>query len=122
MLQLYIHVCFIDWMTPCCHRHVVPFSPCTASLSTVEDEKKKSEDFVVQKSDILCSNTGRYLLQDFTDEGHTSKVAKCVNIITSQEVALKILKTEYNVVANREVDHLINFVNYVFWQVFCELN
>ncbi|XP_068444180.1 homeodomain-interacting protein kinase 2-like [Clinocottus analis] len=60
-------------------------------FKAVLDEKKKSE---VQNGDILYSNKSCYLIQDFIGEGSYGKVAKCVNLITSQEVALKILKTE----------------------------
>lgn len=71
---------------------------------------------MVQKSDVLCSDTSRYLIQDFIDEGCFGIVAKCVNLITSQEVALKILKTETEDSndAEREVDHLFHFDNDVF--------
>uniref|UniRef100_A0A4W6DBZ0 Protein kinase domain-containing protein n=1 Tax=Lates calcarifer TaxID=8187 RepID=A0A4W6DBZ0_LATCA len=48
----------------------------------------------VTKSNILCSSTSCYLIQDLIGEGSFGKVTKGVNLITSQDVALKILKTE----------------------------
>uniref|UniRef100_A0A4W6C1D3 Protein kinase domain-containing protein n=1 Tax=Lates calcarifer TaxID=8187 RepID=A0A4W6C1D3_LATCA len=51
-------------------------------------------------------STNRYLIQDFIGEGSFGKIAKAVNLSTSQDVALKILKTEDT--ADREVDHLIS--------------
>ncbi|XP_044053186.1 homeodomain-interacting protein kinase 2-like [Siniperca chuatsi] len=88
----------------------MPSSSRSASCLTADKKvavvKKNSEGFVVQKSDILCSNTSRYLIQDFTGEGCFGKVAKCVNLITSQDVALKILKTEDSVVTKREIKML----------------
>lgn len=81
--------------------HVILYSLHIFSLSAVADEKK------VQRSDILRSDTARYVILDFVGQGCYGKVAKCVNLITSQKVALKILKTEDTKANKREVDHFI---------------
>lgn len=61
----------------------------------------------VQQNDTLCSRRSRYLIMEFTGEGGFGKVARAVDLITSQDVALKILKKETP--SEREVDHVINF-------------
>ncbi|XP_035472737.2 homeodomain-interacting protein kinase 1-like isoform X1 [Scophthalmus maximus] len=48
----------------------------------------------VQQNDTLCSRRSRYLIMEFTGEGGFGKVARAVDLITSQDVALKILKKE----------------------------
>ena len=63
-----------------------------ASLSRVTDLKKMSQSSEVQRRDIHCSSTGFYLIEDFMGEGLLGKDAKGVNLLTSQIVALKILK------------------------------
>ncbi|XP_059185050.1 homeodomain-interacting protein kinase 2-like [Centropristis striata] len=78
----------------------------SADKNAVADEQKKSEVFEVKKSDVLCGDTGRYLVKNFIAIGSFGKVAKCVNLNTSQEVALKILKAEDRVATTREMKML----------------
>uniref|UniRef100_A0A3B4T9I5 Protein kinase domain-containing protein n=1 Tax=Seriola dumerili TaxID=41447 RepID=A0A3B4T9I5_SERDU len=78
---------------------------CSESDKTaVKGGDKKEERSEEQRSDILCSSTNRYLLQNYTGEGSFGVVAKGVNLITSQDVALKILKTEET--SDREINML----------------
>ncbi|XP_018550397.1 homeodomain-interacting protein kinase 1 [Lates calcarifer] len=72
--------------------------------SCLEDDETKPESYEVLKSDILHSRTTRYLIRDIIGEGSFGKVTKAVNLNTSQEVALKILKTEDT--ADREIKML----------------
>uniref|UniRef100_A0A8D3C7S2 Protein kinase domain-containing protein n=2 Tax=Scophthalmus maximus TaxID=52904 RepID=A0A8D3C7S2_SCOMX len=67
---------------------------CSTAEETDEDEETTSEPFKVQPFDTLLSSTSRYLIMEFTGEGSFGQVARALNLIISQEVALKILKTE----------------------------
>ncbi|KAI3361988.1 hypothetical protein L3Q82_012338, partial [Scortum barcoo] len=67
-----------------------------------------SEHNVVEKNDVLSTCTSVYFIQDFIGEGSFGKVAKCTNLVTSQEVAVKILKK--GTVAQREVK-MLQFVS-----------
>ncbi|XP_069369920.1 homeodomain-interacting protein kinase 2-like isoform X2 [Paralichthys olivaceus] len=58
------------------------------------DEQMQSGDSEVPQSNILCSGTNSYLITEVCGEGAFGKVVKAVNMATSQEVALKILKRE----------------------------
>ncbi|XP_018536411.2 homeodomain-interacting protein kinase 1 [Lates calcarifer] len=78
--------------------------PSSKASSCLEDDETKPGSYEVLKSDILCSSTNRYLIQDFIGEGSFGKIAKAVNLSTSQDVALKILKTEDT--ADREIKML----------------
>ncbi|GAA6229675.1 homeodomain-interacting protein kinase 2-like [Lates japonicus] len=78
--------------------------PSSEATSGFADDENKQENSEVTKSDILCSSTSRYLIQDLIGEGSFGKVAMGVNLITSQDVALKILKTEDT--AEREIKML----------------
>lgn len=68
-------------------------------------EERESEGFEVENGNMLNSSTGHYLILDFIGEGRFGKVAKSVNLITAQDVALKIFKTEENMDMKREVNH-----------------
>ena len=57
----------------------------------VTDEEKKYDLSGVLKRVVLCSRTSSYLIVDFTGEGAFGKVAKGVNLLTSQILALEIL-------------------------------
>ncbi|XP_059202267.1 homeodomain-interacting protein kinase 1-like [Centropristis striata] len=83
-----------------------PATCLTADKTAVADEQKKSEVFEVKKSDVVCGDTGRYLVKNFIAIGSFGKVAKCVNLNTSQEVALKILKAEDSAATTREMKML----------------
>ncbi|XP_071338588.1 homeodomain-interacting protein kinase 1-like [Trachinotus anak] len=76
----------------------------TASLSALTDKEKKSESSEVLINDILCSSTSRYLITEFNGEGRFGKVTKGINLTTSQDVALKMLKAESS--AEREIKML----------------
>ncbi|XP_035004001.1 homeodomain-interacting protein kinase 1-like [Hippoglossus stenolepis] len=58
------------------------------------DEQMKSGDSEESQSRILCSGTNRYLINKVCGEGTFGKVVKAVNLNTSQEVALKMLKND----------------------------
>ncbi|XP_028434725.1 homeodomain-interacting protein kinase 2 isoform X1 [Perca flavescens] len=60
----------------------------------------------VRMRDVLCSRTCYYRIQDFIGEGCFGKVAKCVNLVTSQDVAIKILKSENSEDVEEEIKML----------------
>ncbi|XP_062277563.1 homeodomain-interacting protein kinase 1-like [Scomber scombrus] len=70
------------------------------------DKKEEPKPFEVKRHNILHSSTCRYLILDFSGEGVFGTVAKCVNLITAQHVALKIQKTQDTAEAKREIDML----------------
>uniref|UniRef100_A0A4W6G708 Protein kinase domain-containing protein n=2 Tax=Lates calcarifer TaxID=8187 RepID=A0A4W6G708_LATCA len=71
-----------------------PASTSGEATSHFADDKTKPESSEVRNNNILCSSTSRYLIQEVIGEGTFGKVTKAVNLITSKDVALKILKTE----------------------------
>ncbi|CAK6962111.1 homeodomain-interacting protein kinase 4-like [Scomber scombrus] len=75
-------------------------------LSPLTHQAKKTKRFKVQRRDILHSNACRYLVVDFSGEGCFGTVAKCVNLVTAQDVALKILKSQDSAEAEREINML----------------
>ncbi|AWP16799.1 putative homeodomain-interacting protein kinase 2-like [Scophthalmus maximus] len=77
-----------------------------SSLTTDKQEERESEGFEVENGNMLNSSTGHYLILDFIGEGRFGKVAKSVNLITAQDVALKIFKTEENMDMKREINML----------------
>lgn len=79
-------------------------------LADVLDEKKTSEG---QNIEMLHSETGSYRIQKMIGEGSFGKVVKCVNVNTSKEVAVKVLKTQNSVVNTREVGLLHSFFDYL---------
>nr|XP_057917982.1 homeodomain-interacting protein kinase 2-like isoform X2 [Doryrhamphus excisus] len=74
--------------------------------ATEADQKKKLKPFDKLHSNILSSKTSTYLVKDLIGEGSFGKVAQCVNLGTSQTVALKVLKTKSNVISKREIKML----------------
>uniref|UniRef100_A0A671WTH9 Protein kinase domain-containing protein n=1 Tax=Sparus aurata TaxID=8175 RepID=A0A671WTH9_SPAAU len=57
-------------------------------------------------SDILVSNSTRYLIMDFIGEGSFGKVAKCLNLTTCNTEAVKIHKNRKENVIQKEVEML----------------
>ncbi|KAF0025189.1 hypothetical protein F2P81_022070 [Scophthalmus maximus] len=78
----------------------------TDSFTAVKQEERNSEEFEVKNGDLFKSNTSCYLFLDFVGEGSYGKVAKCMNLITAQDVALKIFKTEDDTDTKIEIDML----------------
>ena len=66
---------------------------CVDQMSLSDSEEKQPETSEVLKSNALCSSTSRYLTEDFMGEGSFGKVAEAVNLLTTQIMALNILKT-----------------------------
>ena len=85
--------------------HVVTFT-CSSWSQMKSGDSKESE------SRILCTGSNRYLINKVCGEGTYGKVVKAVNLNTSKEVALKILKTDNS--APREVSNLILIIFHVF--------
>ncbi|XP_077586425.1 homeodomain-interacting protein kinase 1-like [Stigmatopora nigra] len=75
----------------------------TQHSSSESDPKKTSTPFEKLQSNILTSKSTTYLVKDLIGEGTFGKVAQCVNLSTSQTVALKVLKTKSNVVSKMEI-------------------
>ncbi|XP_069391559.1 uncharacterized protein [Paralichthys olivaceus] len=59
-------------------------------------DARKSEKSKKQKGTTLCSSTTRYLVKERIGEGCFSSVVRAVNLSTSEEVAIKILKDKKN--------------------------
>ncbi|XP_069391354.1 uncharacterized protein [Paralichthys olivaceus] len=59
-------------------------------------EVRKSGKSKKPKGTILCSSTTRYLVKERIGEGCFSSVVRAVNLSTSEEVAIKILKDKKN--------------------------
>lgn len=80
---------------------------------------------MVKKGNILSSSHSHYLVKEFAGEGRFGKVVKCVKLKTSQEVAVKILKTKKNTIDNNEVNYFfVKLISNVFdWslQICCAL-
>ncbi|XP_073345276.1 uncharacterized protein [Pagrus major] len=83
--------------------------------------------FQAQKYDILVSDSTRYLVMDFSGEGPFGKVAKCLNLTTTEMVAVKIHTQKEEEFIQREVcmleeiraldpekNNIVRFVEY-FW-------
>ncbi|KAI4793457.1 hypothetical protein KUCAC02_032713 [Chaenocephalus aceratus] len=67
-------------------------SICTLDPSDSSDVANNSETFQVEKEDIISSKSADYRVLDFIGEGVFGKVAKCVNLKTSEIIAIKIHK------------------------------
>ena len=90
---------------------LTPYCNLLMFFFLVTDEQMQSGDSEVPQSNILCSGTNSYLITEVCGEGAFGKVVKAVNMATSQEVALKILKRED--AAPREVCNLVHFEVFV---------
>lgn len=100
-------------LTPCCNLHMFFF--------LVTDEQMHSWDPEDQQSNMLCSGTNCYFITEVCGEGTFGKVVKAVNIDTSEEVAIKILKLER--AAPREVCNLahVEVLFHIFLRLTCLL-
>uniref|UniRef100_A0A3B3HE03 Protein kinase domain-containing protein n=1 Tax=Oryzias latipes TaxID=8090 RepID=A0A3B3HE03_ORYLA len=63
--------------------------------------------FEVQENFILRSHEGVYIVEKFLGEGTFGKVAKCTNLSTNKEVAIKIIKKGFNHTAQDEIKAMI---------------
>uniref|UniRef100_A0A8D0DAY3 Protein kinase domain-containing protein n=1 Tax=Sander lucioperca TaxID=283035 RepID=A0A8D0DAY3_SANLU len=68
--------------------------------------KSAPAPFQIKKLDVLCSKSVRYLVLDFNGEGCFGKVAKCLNLKTSEITAIKIHKMSENHMIKKEVEML----------------
>ncbi|KAI4821200.1 hypothetical protein KUCAC02_029142 [Chaenocephalus aceratus] len=99
--------------------------------SDSSDVANNSETFQVEKEDIISSKSADYRVLDFIGEGTFGKVAKCVNLKTSEIIAIKIHKDSENQVEevrmieiirklDPEKNNLIRFIdNFFFRDVSC---
>ncbi|XP_031696577.1 homeodomain-interacting protein kinase 3-like [Anarrhichthys ocellatus] len=55
-------------------------------------QNEMNKEFQLKKHDILCNKSVQYRVLDFIGEGCFGKVAKCINLNTSETVAIKINK------------------------------
>ncbi|KAG8001484.1 Homeodomain-interacting protein kinase 3 [Nibea albiflora] len=70
-------------------------SSTSSSVNSMENnDDTPAMPYEVQKRDVLCSNSTRYLVMNFNGEGCFGKVATCVDLTTGNHVAVKIHKTE----------------------------
>uniref|UniRef100_A0A3B3H8V0 Protein kinase domain-containing protein n=1 Tax=Oryzias latipes TaxID=8090 RepID=A0A3B3H8V0_ORYLA len=63
--------------------------------------------FEVQENFLLIGNKGSYLVEKFLGEGTFGKVAKCKNLSTNKEVAIKIIKNGFDNAGENELKALI---------------
>ncbi|KAI4820956.1 hypothetical protein KUCAC02_028913 [Chaenocephalus aceratus] len=110
----------VRWMTICRLDH-----------SDSSDVANNSETFQVEKEDIISSKSADYQVLDFIGEGGFGKVAKCVNLKTSEIIAIKIHKDSEDQVEevrmleiirklDPEKNNLIRFIdNFFFRDVSC---
>nr|XP_033965522.1 uncharacterized protein LOC117466419 [Pseudochaenichthys georgianus] len=106
-------------------------SICTLDPSDSSDVANNSETFQVEKEDIISSMSAEYRVLDFIGEGVFGKVAKCVNLKTSEIIAIKIHKDSEDQVEevrmlekirklDPEKNNLIRFIdNFFFGDVSC---
>ncbi|KAI4805747.1 hypothetical protein KUCAC02_010344 [Chaenocephalus aceratus] len=99
--------------------------------SDSSDVANNSETFQVEKEDIISSKSADYRVLDFIGEGGFGKVAKCVNLKTSETIAIKIHKDSEDQVEevrmleiirklDPEKNNLIRFIdNFFFRDVSC---
>uniref|UniRef100_A0A8C8DUU8 Protein kinase domain-containing protein n=1 Tax=Oryzias sinensis TaxID=183150 RepID=A0A8C8DUU8_9TELE len=59
--------------------------------------------FEVVENIILLGHKGAYFVERFLGEGTFGKVAKCTNLSTNEEVAIKIIKNGFNKTAEDEI-------------------
>uniref|UniRef100_A0A3P9M2J9 Protein kinase domain-containing protein n=1 Tax=Oryzias latipes TaxID=8090 RepID=A0A3P9M2J9_ORYLA len=81
--------------------------------------------FEVLENIILLGHKGAYFVERFLGEGTFGKVAKCTNLSTNKEVAIKIIKNGFNKTAEDEIKalteiskldaHKYSLVKYVEW-------
>uniref|UniRef100_A0A3P9JJB0 Protein kinase domain-containing protein n=1 Tax=Oryzias latipes TaxID=8090 RepID=A0A3P9JJB0_ORYLA len=63
--------------------------------------------WVVQENFLLIGHKGSYLVEKFLGEGTFGKVAKCKNLSTNKEVAIKIIKNGFDNAGEKELKGLI---------------
>uniref|UniRef100_A0A3B3IN03 Protein kinase domain-containing protein n=1 Tax=Oryzias latipes TaxID=8090 RepID=A0A3B3IN03_ORYLA len=63
--------------------------------------------FEVQENFLLIGHKGSYLVEKFLGEGTFGKVAKCKNLSTNKEVAIKIIKNGFDNAGEKELKALI---------------
>ncbi|KAI4807015.1 hypothetical protein KUCAC02_017795 [Chaenocephalus aceratus] len=101
-------------------------SNCTLDHSDASDVVNNSETFQVEKEDIISSMSADYRVLDFIGEGVFGKVAKCVNLKTSEIIAIKIHKDSEDQVEevrmleiirklDPEKNNLIRFIDNLFF-------
>ncbi|XP_023812014.1 homeodomain-interacting protein kinase 1-like [Oryzias latipes] len=81
--------------------------------------------FEVLENIILLGHKGAYFVERFLGEGTFGKVAKCTNLSTNKEVAIKIIKNGFNDTAKDEIKalteiskldaHKYSLVKFVEW-------
>uniref|UniRef100_A0A3P9H3B5 Protein kinase domain-containing protein n=1 Tax=Oryzias latipes TaxID=8090 RepID=A0A3P9H3B5_ORYLA len=109
---------------------VTPLSPHPEDLFlfhlVVEIGKIMTESsFEVVENIILLGHKGMYFVERFLGEGTFGKVAKCTNLSTNEEVAIKIIKNGFNKTAKDEIKalteiskldaHKYSLVKFVEW-------
>uniref|UniRef100_A0A3B3BEB1 Protein kinase domain-containing protein n=1 Tax=Oryzias melastigma TaxID=30732 RepID=A0A3B3BEB1_ORYME len=63
-------------------------------------------EFEVRENSLLLGYNGLYQVEKFLGEGTFGKVAKCREVATNQEVAIKILKSKYKDAGRDEIQAL----------------
>uniref|UniRef100_A0A3P9M288 Protein kinase domain-containing protein n=1 Tax=Oryzias latipes TaxID=8090 RepID=A0A3P9M288_ORYLA len=86
---------------------------------------RREYSFEVLENIILLGHKGAYFVERFLGEGTFGKVAKCTNLSTNKEVAIKIIKNGFNKTAEDEIKalteiskldaHKYSLVKYVEW-------
>uniref|UniRef100_A0A3P9IYV3 Protein kinase domain-containing protein n=1 Tax=Oryzias latipes TaxID=8090 RepID=A0A3P9IYV3_ORYLA len=85
-------------------RSAILASRCSSLSSTTTSLSSPSS---LQENFILRSHEGVYIVEKFLGEGTFGKVAKCTNLSTNKEVAIKIIKKGFNHTAQDEIKAMI---------------
>uniref|UniRef100_A0A3P9K289 Protein kinase domain-containing protein n=1 Tax=Oryzias latipes TaxID=8090 RepID=A0A3P9K289_ORYLA len=85
-------------------RSAILASRCSSVSSTTTSLSSPSS---LQENFILRSHEGVYIVEKFLGEGTFGKVAKCTNLSTNKEVAIKIIKKGFNHTAQDEIKAMI---------------
>ncbi|TKS65472.1 Homeodomain-interacting protein kinase 3 [Collichthys lucidus] len=75
-------------------------------MSSPTSSTPPATPYDIQKSDVLFSSNTRYLVTDFSGEGYFGRVGKCVNLMTQEQVAVKIHKDDEGYLIRNELEML----------------
>uniref|UniRef100_A0A3B3H9H3 Protein kinase domain-containing protein n=1 Tax=Oryzias latipes TaxID=8090 RepID=A0A3B3H9H3_ORYLA len=90
-----------------CEIDYIIFPPRTIEFLFCSVFIMTESSFEVQENFLLIGNKGSYLVEKFLGEGTFGKVAKCKNLSTNKEVAIKIIKNGFDNAGENELKALI---------------
>uniref|UniRef100_A0A3B3HSV6 Protein kinase domain-containing protein n=1 Tax=Oryzias latipes TaxID=8090 RepID=A0A3B3HSV6_ORYLA len=84
-----------------------PGAPTSPTSHVEGSSAAPPSSFEVQENFLLIGHKGSYLVEKFLGEGTFGKVAKCKNLSTNKEVAIKIIKNGFDNAGEKELKALI---------------